>query len=493
MNKKEAIKYLKREELNIQSAHAAIIALDLVYYGYIDSDKIHGVKYSPIFSYICSKRLKPFFQIIPQKIISKLSAKTYSDYCKNPESLKKNIKEHKNLKTQLNKLWQEYQKNKNDYSSKELLKFYKEFVEISRKWWRYGSIGEDKAEVINQEITPIFAKRHNLSIEKAREIIRILSFPKKQSIFSLERKDFLKICIALLEKKNTKIKIKEYIKNYFWFKTDFYKRIEITPESILSDAKLEIKKRNKISISNELVKIDKNFKSILGQKEKLSIELKFNDKDKKDIYFAEQSTHWFDQRKKGMMIQMNYLFSFLKDISKKYDLGYYELADSTVEELGLFLKNKKKINETEKKKREKGIFMIHEKNKKAVIFYGKDAQEMLNTAVHYEVKNLKGTIASTGGLKKIKGEIKVIYNPAEDKFEQGKILVTSMTRIEFVPLMRKAKAIITNEGGIACHAAIVSRELGLPCIIGTKSATRILKNNDIVELNLKTGIIKILK
>jgi len=155
MNKKEVIKYLKREGLNIQSAHAAIIALDLVYYGYIDSDKIHGVKYSPIFSYICSKRLKPFFQIIPQKIISKLSAKTYSDYCKNPESLKKNIKEHKNLKTQLNKLWQEYQKNKNDYSSKELLKFYKELTILNPdnpEYWvnlalSYARLGEKEQAI----------------------------------------------------------------------------------------------------------------------------------------------------------------------------------------------------------------------------------------------------------------------------------------------------------------------------------------------------------
>ncbi len=68
-----------------------------------------------------------------------------------------------------------------------------------------------------------------------------------------------------------------------------------------------------------------------------------------------------------------------------------------------------------------------------------------------------------------------------------------MTRIEFVPLMKKAKAIITNEGGIACHAAIVSREFGVPCIIGTKIATDVLKSGDLVEMNVETGNIKILK
>lgn len=68
-----------------------------------------------------------------------------------------------------------------------------------------------------------------------------------------------------------------------------------------------------------------------------------------------------------------------------------------------------------------------------------------------------------------------------------------MTRVEFVPLMRKARAIITDEGGIACHAAIVSRELGLPCLIGTKIATKILKNGNVVEMDMERGIVKIVK
>ncbi len=72
----------------------------------------------------------------------------------------------------------------------------------------------------------------------------------------------------------------------------------------------------------------------------------------------------------------------------------------------------------------------------------------------------------------------------------GDILVTTMTRPDFMQLMRKAKAVVTDEGGIICHAAIVSRELGIPCIIGTKNATKILNTGDQIEMDLKTGIIK---
>ena len=62
-----------------------------------------------------------------------------------------------------------------------------------------------------------------------------------------------------------------------------------------------------------------------------------------------------------------------------------------------------------------------------------------------------------------------------------------------MPAIRKAKAIITDEGGLLCHAAIVSRELKIPCIIGTKIATKILKDNDLIEIDTNNGIVKIIK
>ncbi|OGI42784.1 MAG: hypothetical protein A2593_02385 [Candidatus Moranbacteria bacterium RIFOXYD1_FULL_44_9] len=59
--------------------------------------------------------------------------------------------------------------------------------------------------------------------------------------------------------------------------------------------------------------------------------------------------------------------------------------------------------------------------------------------------------------------------------------------------MKKAAAIITDEGGLTCHAAIVSRELKIPCIVGTKIATKIFEDNDIVEVDATKGVAKIIK
>ena len=77
-----------------------------------------------------------------------------------------------------------------------------------------------------------------------------------------------------------------------------------------------------------------------------------------------------------------------------------------------------------------------------------------------------------------------------DKFTPGTILVTSMTRPEFMPLMRQAKAVVTDEGGLTCHAAVVSRELGSPCVVGTKNATRVLKSGDLVEVDANKGVVR---
>lgn len=77
-----------------------------------------------------------------------------------------------------------------------------------------------------------------------------------------------------------------------------------------------------------------------------------------------------------------------------------------------------------------------------------------------------------------------------DSFLKGEILITGMTRPEYVPLMKKASAIVTDEGGITCHAAIVSREMNKPCIIGTKIATKVFKDGDLVEVDAKNGIIR---
>jgi len=99
----------------------------------------------------------------------------------------------------------------------------------------------------------------------------------------------------------------------------------------------------------------------------------------------------------------------------------------------------------------------------------------------------KGLGASPGMAS---GKVKIIKDTDElDKIQNGDILVTVMTTPDMVPAMKRADGIITDEGGVTCHAAIVSRELGIPCVVGTGDATKILKENSVVTLDGNKGLV----
>ncbi len=76
------------------------------------------------------------------------------------------------------------------------------------------------------------------------------------------------------------------------------------------------------------------------------------------------------------------------------------------------------------------------------------------------------------------------------KIRQGEILVAVITYPALLPAMERASAIVTDEGGLLCHAAIVSRELGIPCVVGTRIATKVLKDGDLIEVDASEGVVK---
>ncbi|MCR4279995.1 MAG: phosphoenolpyruvate synthase, partial [Candidatus Komeilibacteria bacterium] len=108
-----------------------------------------------------------------------------------------------------------------------------------------------------------------------------------------------------------------------------------------------------------------------------------------------------------------------------------------------------------------------------------ESQENKNVLVEYKLTQ-KGNILSSGaavGSKIGQGQAQIIKNVSEIiEFKAGNVLVTEMTDPDWEPIMKKAAAIVTNSGGRTCHAAIVSRELGIPCIVGTKTATEDIKD-----------------
>lgn len=192
------------------------------------------------------------------------------------------------------------------------------------------------------------------------------------------------------------------------------------------------------------------------------------------------------------------LSEFLKKLAKKTkikdieDFYYLEIGEFEKVLEGNFNNElKKKIN-----RRKKGFAYIFFPNKIKIIEDSKTLIELENWFKEELSSNiLRGIVVFKDKNKiKIKGRVKIVKNPrAKIKARRNMILVAIQTTPDFIPIIKNFSGIITDEGGITCHAAIISREFKIPCIVGAKIATKVLKDGDLVEINTITGIVCILK
>jgi phosphohistidine swiveling domain-containing protein len=138
--------------------------------------------------------------------------------------------------------------------------------------------------------------------------------------------------------------------------------------------------------------------------------------------------------------------------------------------------------ESEFEKRKRFRMLISENGKMKVIALEKPEEEKITA------DQVSGNIAFIG---LIRGTAKIIKDTSDlNKVKDGDVLIAPMTIPEFIPAMERASAFVTDEGGITCHAAIVAREMKKPCITGTKIATKIFSDGDLVEVDAEKGIVR---
>lgn len=192
-------------------------------------------------------------------------------------------------------------------------------------------------------------------------------------------------------------------------------------------------------------------------------------------------------------IQKDFLPLLFQEIDRrkniKSDLLFYALPEEIID----LLKNNKKIKGDVLRDRKKIILFLTINGKKTKIFTGKEAKQVLESNIKEEkiiTDFIKGNIANKGI---VKGRVRLILRETDLNNLDNKIVVAPMTSIKFTPYLKNVLGIVTNEGGIACHAAIISRELNVPCIVGTKNATKFLQDNDLIELDANNGVVKIIE
>lgn len=486
MNKEEVKKYLQDNKLDIQSAVVAFAVADHVFRSYLDSDLVHHSPVPPFFPYYKDKK---FMQITHERELMKIMEGVYTEYLRNEKIIDELIAAHETLTQKLDVLWQERE---------DTVKFYDRFIELSEEWWHYGIICEDKGKALGVTVVAYFQKKYSLTFPEAEEMVRVLSHPEEFSLFNAERVQFFALCLEVLTKSLTAPeadpeflkKLQEYLAQFFWRDSNFRKYKEITLESLWQEIRTEVQSHNKQEIENEIAKMENGLHSIEQAKQVYEQKFSLNEEDRKQLYFARRIIQWLDIRKLGMMKDIYYYTSLKESMAGGKGMSYDEATLLTDAEFRAWFCGESDPAAILAERTKFGIMAVFD-NHEISYFIDEDNEfsAIIQTIVLGD-KGIKGLVASRGNVEMLTGKVSVMMTPDKDVFAEGTILVTSMTRIEFVPFMKKAVAVITDEGGIACHAAIVSRELGIPCIIATKNATRILKSGDTVEMNLKTGTIK---
>ncbi len=368
------------------------------------------------------------------------------------------------------------------------------------------ALGTD--EIVQTEIDRLLDTR---KVEKERGIIfSSLTAPIHQSFINQAELSLLRIadsiahngkahqifmgkiaCIKmmLVDFKRINSKIETHTARYFWIKNNYYNNHILTKDYFINQIKSLLKAR--VNIRKEYERIINTPLRNRRMKRKLYQQLHPGHYLKKLLEISEDFTHWQDERKKMTFYYTHYASLVLRVIGRTLGYCLDEMKCLTSAEVLQLINGKLYISKQELARRIK-FSLVYQKGNRYEILTGNEAKAMIKKffpqSEKRTISDFRGLPASGG---KTRGRVAIVKSVKEvHKVRQGDILVAVMTRPDYIMGIKKAAAIVTDEGGITCHAAIVSRELGIPCIIGTKIATQVLKDGDLVEVNANHGWVR---
>ena len=360
-----------------------------------------------------------------------------------------------------------------------------------------AAIGRHMLSVLEIELKKYY---DNLSNAEMDILMSDLTYPTKHSPLAKTQIELLQIG-ALLQSKKLSVKdlpsdkiaaskFGKYVEEYAYVPVNFNEN-----PWTASEIKKQLSELMKGNCTREIKKLtDINKQKIKRSKIKLA-RIK-NSKIKRLVKILQSGTYLNEYRKFVFCRASVAYRPLFQAIADKYQLsGWRECWKLSPREIErLYFRNDKKVLQILKNRQWGGV--VPADNKDAYAILGpSDLKTMLTQTVrakdkinYGKGKELSGVIANKG---KVRAVVRIILSSRDfHKFKNHDVIVTSMTSVDFVPLMYRASAFVTNEGGITSHAAVVSREMNKPCIIGTKIATKFFKDGDMVEVDANNGIIK---
>ncbi|MFZ2189608.1 MAG: PEP-utilizing enzyme [Candidatus Magasanikiibacteriota bacterium] len=382
----------------------------------------------------------------------------------------------------------------NDLSQKsgiELLKQYDLVHEQFMKLLEYSGMGtvmEFEQPLLSNYLENIL---HNKFQNKSKigEYFNILTTTDRQTTPQLEEIDLRKLRIKelsdVLEKDELESHRAKYSHIFFGYDGPSWSLVEVEARMHELSNKIEV-------LQEEIEDIVSTSEKIFQKQKKAAVELNLS---KEEFYLFKVLGilgYWKFERKLANQKSFEMIENFFIEIAHRFNLTIQQTKMILPSEMNQVL-IENIVDENVLNERIKLSVAIFAGFKPPVLLVGEEARKweiefQTSLAVDTNIKEFKGTCAFPGF---VNGVVRRIDDESEmDKFNDGEILVSTSTTPKLVPIMKKAGAIVTDSGGITSHATIVARELKVPCVIGTKIATRVLQDGDRVEVDATNGIIR---
>ena len=418
------------------------------------------------------------------------------------------IKEHqKNVLEHSEKI---KKKDLTNASDKELKKHFEKFISNVKPNMSLGYVIQPFDQLFKELMEETLSKYLESKEEfEKNNILAVLSHPKREATMVKERRDLLKIALGITKNKKLKayfakepvkkikaelaknhknvlIQLKKHEEKYSWMSNVNWHEPSSTTEDFIKNIKCLPHK----DAAKEIKKIETERKNSEEEHEKLVKDISHQGIQIKDFSdWVQEFINLKMDNWEAVSISGNNCLTLFREIAKRIGLDLEEFFLLTHEEIIRLFEQRIKKEELHIEKPKRGVLRIENH---IYILSRVEVENIKNLLKkHVREKNITGLLVFSG---KVKGRVNRIMSVKEIKKMKNKdILVCPMTNPDYMPAITKAKAIVTDEGGLLCHAAIISREFKIPCVVGTKIATQILKDGDYVEIDAEKGIVKVIQ
>lgn len=371
--------------------------------------------------------------------------------------------------------------------SKSNLRRYIELIKIlGRQSLRFILLGYALEDLYPQHLPKKFSIRGKNFTPQT--LLAVVALPKKTAPMILEKIDLLEIAALIKNEKNVTAHIKKHAARFGWMNSICWWD-EPFPPSYYRQAAAAAARGNPAA---ELRTIWSNREQQKRSAAAILRELKT--KYPQAYFYIDMIREMADMREASwdaasrVGARVRPLF---KKLAKKIALTYNQLMMcGTQEMLDLIAGNRNGDKKMLASRLRAFAVFRTTRHKHTLIFSGKTVQQFLRTIEGKALKTdvLKGLTIWPGI---VRGRARVMRSKDEvATMHEGEILVCPMTDPDYMPAIYQAAALVTDQGGVLCHAAIIARELQKPCIVGTQTATRAIKSGDIVEVNATAGLVR---